>query len=214
MNNTPFVLNVGRQLGSGGREIGKALAKRYGIAYFDSEILQLAARESGFTPEVFHRNDEKKGFLSNIFGTFAGHLSGSGQAYYNNQLSEENLFRLQSEAIRKAAAQQSCVFIGRCADYVLREHPRKLDIFISATTEDRASRIALHDGISTQEALRRMEKGDASRANFYNFFSAKTWGAAASYDLCINSSVLGIERTVEFIARFAEARLGITPVER
>lgn len=203
-----FVINIGRQLGSGGRAIGHILAREFGIAYYDKEILELAAKESGFCKEVFERNDEHKNFFRSVFGNLVPFF-GSGGDFYDNQLSEESLFRLQSEAIRKAADERSCIFIGRCADYVLRDHPRSVNVFVAADASDRIDRICKARGVDEKAARRIMEQGDAKRAEFYNFYSPGRWGAAATYHLCINSSVLGIERTADFIKRFVERKLDL-----
>lgn len=202
----PFIINIGRSLGSGGRAIGHILAKEFDIAYYDREILNLAAKESGFCPEVFERSDEKNRFLrtlGNIIPFFGG-----GSTYYNNELSNENLFRLQSEAIRKAAADHSCIFIGRCADYVLRDFPRCVNVFITADMADRISSVVKRNGCTENEARSIIERGDKERADFYNFYSSGTWGAASTYHLCINSSVLGIDRTAEYIKQFIINKLG------
>lgn len=202
----PFIINIGRSLGSGGRAIGHILAKKFDIAYYDREILNLAAKESGFCPEVFERSDEKNRFLrtlGNIIPFFGG-----GSTYYNNELSNENLFRLQSEAIRKAAADHSCIFIGRCADYVLRDFPRCVNVFITADMADRISSVVKRNGCTENEARSIIERGDKERADFYNFYSSGTWGAASTYHLCINSSVLGIDRTAEYIKQFIIDKLG------
>mgnify|MGYP002677448950 FL=1 len=202
----PFIINIGRSLGSGGRAIGHILAKEFDIAYYDREILNLAAKESGFCPEVFERSDEKNRFLrtlGNIIPFFGG-----GSTYYNNELSNENLFRLQSEAIRKAAADHSCIFIGRCADYVLRDFPRCVNVFITADMADRISSVVKRNGCTEDEARSIIERGDKERADFYNFYSSGTWGAASTYHLCINSSVLGIDRTAEYIKQFIIDKLG------
>lgn len=202
----PFIINIGRSLGSGGRAIGHILAKEFNIAYYDREILNLAAKESGFCPEVFERSDEKNRFLrtlGNIIPFFGG-----GSTYYNNELSNENLFRLQSEAIRKAAADHSCIFIGRCADYVLRDFPRCVNVFITADMADRISSVVKRNGCTEDEARSIIERGDKERADFYNFYSSGTWGAASTYHLCINSSVLGIDRTAEYIKQFIIDKLG------
>ncbi len=203
----PFIINIGRSLGSGGRAIGHILAKEFNIAYYDREILNLAAKESGFCPEVFERSDEKNRFLrtlGNIIPFFGG-----GSTYYNNELSNENLFRLQSEAIRKAAADHSCIFIGRCADYVLRDFPRCVNVFITADMADRISSVVKRNGCTENEARSIIERGDKERADFYNFYSSGTWGAASTYHLCINSSVLGIDRTAEYIKQFIIDKLGL-----
>lgn len=201
----PFVINIGRSLGSGGRAIGHILAKEFGIAYYDREILNLAAQESGFCTEVFERNDEKNRFLRTLGNIIP--FIGGGTTYYNNELSNENLFRIQSEAIRKAAADHSCIFIGRCADYVLRNNPRCVNVFIAADMDDRIANVMKWNECSKEKAREIIEKGDSERADFYNFYSSGTWGSADTYHLCINSSVLGIEKTAEFIKEFVIKKL-------
>lgn len=204
---SPFVINIGRSLGSGGRAIGKLLAKEFGIDYYDREILALAAKESGFCAEVFEKSDEKNRFLRTLGNIIP--FVGGGSTYYNNELSNENLFRLQSDAIRKAASERSCIFIGRCADYVLREHPRCVNVFVTAAMDYRVSKVAEWENCSKEKALEIIEKGDDERASFYNFYSSGTWGAASTYHLCINSCVLGIEGTAHFIKEFVERKLNL-----
>lgn len=204
-NSEPFIINIGRSLGSGGRAIGHILAKDFGIAYYDREILNLAAKESGFCAEVFERNDEKNRFLRTLGNIIP--FIGGGATYYDNELSNENLFRIQSEAIRKAAADHSCIFIGRCADYVLRDNPRCVNVFITANMEDRIASVMKWNNCTAEKAQEIIEKGDSERANFYNFYSSGTWGAASTYHLCINSSVLGIEETAVLIKNFVIQKL-------
>ena len=201
----PFIINIGRSLGSGGRAIGHILAKDFGIAYYDREILNLAAKESGFCAEVFERNDEKNRFLRTLGNIIP--FIGGGATYYDNELSNENLFRIQSEAIRKAAADHSCIFIGRCADYVLRDNPRCVNVFITANMEDRIASVMKWNNCTAEKAQEIIEKGDSERASFYNFYSSGTWGAASTYHLCINSSVLGIEETAVLIKNFVVQNL-------
>ncbi|WP_337481853.1 cytidylate kinase-like family protein [Prevotellamassilia timonensis] len=201
----PFIINIGRSLGSGGRAIGHILAKDFGIAYYDREILNLAAKESGFCAEVFERNDEKNRFLRTLGNIIP--FIGGGATYYDNELSNENLFRIQSEAIRKAAADHSCIFIGRCADYVLRDNPRCVNVFITANMEDRIASVMKWNNCTAEKAQEIIEKGDSERASFYNFYSSGTWGAASTYHLCINSSVLGIEETAVLIKNFVIQKL-------
>ena len=202
-----FVINIGRQLGSGGRAIGHILAKELGAAYYDKEILALAAKDSGFCEQVFENSDEHKGFFRSFLSGVLPYV-GSSEEFYSNSISEENLFRLQSEAIRKAAADHSCVFIGRCADYVLRDFPRCVNVFIVADPKDRIERICRLNHVDEKAAQKLISKGDSQRADFYNFYSSGTWGAAATYHLCVNSSVLGVERTAELIKDFALKKLG------
>lgn len=217
VDNDKFIINVGRQLGSGGRQIGRLLAKEFGIAYFDKEILTLAAKESGFCEEIFQRNDEKIGFFNSmfgnvmpVFGSMEGDYYGNQMLFYGsqmNQMSDENLFRIQSDAIRKVASERSCIFIGRCADYVLRDFPRCVNVFVSADEEDRIARIMKLDNVTEKEARKMMAQGDSKRADFYNFYSSGEWGAAKTYHLCINSSILGIEGTASFIKEFVKRKL-------
>jgi cytidylate kinase len=200
-----FVINIGRQLGSGGRAIGQLLAKELGIGYYDKEILSLAARESGLSEEVFVTHDEHKGFFRSALANMFPFVSND---FYANTLSEENLFHLQSEVIRKAAADHSCIFIGRCADYVLRDVSRCVNVFISADNADRVERVCRLKDVTPAVAQKIIDRGDSQRADFYNFYTSGTWGAAATYHLCVNSSVLGLERTAALIKDFALKKLG------
>ncbi|WP_454891306.1 cytidylate kinase-like family protein [Alloprevotella tannerae] len=163
----PYVITIGRQLGSGGRRIGHLLAEKLGIKYFDREILTIAAHESGYDEAIFARKDEKKGFISHAWHSLSP-IIGAGD-YYVNQLSDEKLFKLQSDAIRKAAAKESCLFIGRAADYVLRDHAQLISIFISADLEERVRCICQRRNMTEKQARRLLESVDNKRADFYNF---------------------------------------------
>ena len=205
--NEKFVINIGRQLGSGGREIGEKLAAQFGIAFYDKELIQLASQESGLGKEFFEDVDEKKSH--SFFGGLLGLRTNiSNEVYVNNYLSNETFFKIQSDVIRKLAAEKSCLFVGRCADYILRDHPRCINVFITADEEDRVKRVARDQKLTAEKALEVIEKTDKKRAEYYNYYSNKVWGAAGSYHLCINSSVLGIDETVAFISRFIEQKLG------
>lgn len=206
-NNKNFVLNIGRQLGSGGHAIGTILAKEFGIKFYDKEVLDLAAQESGFSKYFFERDDEHRGFVKSLFNSIIPFTSNGDP--YGNQLSSESLFKFQSDAIKKAAEKESCVFVGRCADYVLRDHPRCVNIFISADMEDRVARLMQNLQVDAQEAEKRALEGDDKRASYYNYYSALTWGEAATYHICINSSVLGIEGTADFLKSFIVKKLGL-----
>ena len=206
MNNN-IIINVGRQLGCGGFEIAQRLAAEFNARLLDKELLDLAAKESGFCAEVFERNDEKNRFLRTLGNIIP--FIGGGATYYDNELSNENLFRIQSEAIRKAAADHSCIFIGRCADYVLRDNPRCVNVFITANMEDRIASVMKWNNCTAEKAQEIIEKGDSERASFYNFYSSGTWGAASTYHLCINSSVLGIEETAVLIKNFVIQKLNL-----
>ncbi len=203
-----FTITIGRQLGSGGREIGQKIATNLHIPVYDKELLQIASRESGLGKEFFEEMDEKKSH-SLIGGLLNMNSPFSDEFYLNYYLSNETLFKIQSDVIRNLAHKESCLFLGRCADYVLKDYPRCLNIFISADLEDRISRTAALRQVSEAKARETVIKTDKKRAEYYRFYSNKTWGAAESYHLCINSSVLGIDPTVEFILEFARRRFSL-----
>ena len=204
-----YVVNIGRQLGSGGREIGEKLAARLGIDFYDKELINLASEESGLCREFFEKADEKasQGIIGGLFGMRFPFIS-DGAIPATNCLSNDELFKVQSDVIRKLASEKSCLFVGRCADYILRENPRCVNIFISASSEDRIARLCEMHSITESAAEEMMNKADKRRSEYYNYYSFKTWGAAATYHLCIDSSVLGIEKTVDFLEEFVTLRLG------
>lgn len=200
----PLIITIGRQLASGGREIGKIIAKALNMPYYDKEILDCAARDSGFAPEFFERTDERKGFFQTLFSNNEP-LLGHATAFYQNQMSDDHLFRLQADAIRRIAAKHvGGVFIGRCADYVLRDYPNCLNIFISAELGARVETLMKREHIEREAAQKLLSKGDSRRADYYNYYASGKWGVAHNYDLCINASYLGIEGTVQFILDFIE----------
>ena len=204
------MINIGRQLGSGGKEIGEKLAARLGIDFYDKELIKLASEESGLCKEFFERADEKasQGIIGGLFGMRFPFIS-EGAIPSNNCLSNDALFKVQSDVIRRLAAEKSCVFVGRCADYILREHPRCVNVFISASKEVRLARICQLYRVDVEKAEEMMEKADKRRSEYYDYYSYKTWGAAATYHLCIDSSVLGVDETVRFIEEFVVKKLGL-----
>lgn len=203
-----FHITIGRQLGSGGREIGQKLASHLEIPFYDKELLRIASRESGLGKEFFEEMDEKKSH--SIFGGLLDLRTIHSDDFYGNYyLSNETLFKIQSDVIRNLAEKESCLFLGRCADYVLKDTPRCLNIFISANPEDRIMRTAALRQVSEAKAREIIIKTDKKRAEYYRFYSNKTWGAAESYHLCINSSVIGIEETTAFILRFLKQKFGL-----
>ena len=198
-----IIINVGRQLGSGGHDIGRMLALDFQAKYYDRELLNLAAKESGLSEKIFEQNDEKKGFFRGLLNLGAPHLS-SGN--FKPDLSQESLFQFQSEAIRKAAKENSCVFVGRCADYVLRDFPNTVNIFITASMKYRIDQIMNKQHLERDQARKFIEQKESDRAAYYNYYTGKKWGAAESYDLCIDSSVLGLMETEKIIAAFIRKR--------
>lgn len=202
-----IIINVGRQLGSGGHDIGRMLALDFGAKYYDRELLNLAAKESGLSERVFERNDERKSFLHTFL-----HLPNalSGESYTRQSFTQDSVFQFQSDAIRKAADEGSCVFVGRCADYVLREYNNVVNIFITASMDFRVQQVmAKQNFTSPLEARRFIEQRESRRADYYNYYTGKKWGHAASYDLCIDSSILGLVDTENFIAQFIRKRFGL-----
>jgi cytidylate kinase len=204
MNNQNLIINVGRQLGSGGRIIAKKLAEDFGCKFYDRELLNLAARESGFSEKVFEKHDEHKHTLLSVLHFHTPYVSDVN--FYHNCLSEESLFKFQSDAILTAAQEGNCVFVGRCADYILRDFERVVNIFITASDEDRIRRVSEREGLNVAAARKFIQNGDNCRSSYYNYYTGKTWGAAESYDLCINSSLLGIDDTELFIKEFIEKK--------
>lgn len=197
------IITIGRQYGSGGRTVGKKLAEQLGIAFYDKELINLASKESGICGEFFEKADEKtSGSLLKALAM--GFTMNNAIFQSNDYLSNESLFQIQSDVIRKVAAEGSCVLVGRCADYILRDNEDCMDVFVSASVEDRVRRTMEYNELPEKEALEYIHKADKSRASYYNYYTDKIWGAAESYDLCINSSVYGIDRTVEFIRSFIE----------
>lgn len=203
-----FVINMGRQLGSGGKSIGQIIARRLGVRLYDKELINLAARQSGLCHELFEKADEKQ--AKKMLGTLIGYLRApfaGDDGGVADVLSNDALFKIQSDVIRDLAARESCLFVGRCADYILREHPRAVNIFITAQADDRVRRIRARTGCSEDQARTMMERGDARRAAYYNYYTPRTWGEAATYHLCLDSSVLGDERSADLIVEFAARKL-------
>ncbi|WP_281670628.1 AAA family ATPase [Rikenella microfusus] len=207
METPRFVITIGRQFGSGGRELGRRLADLFGIPYYDKELISEASKESGLDPEYFEKADEQA--PGSLIRALTANLMMSGGAVgAENALAGENIFKFQSDVIREVARTGSCVIVGRCADYILRNEPVCISTFIYASDDDRISRVMRCHGAGTpKEALEMMRKTDKKRAGYYNFYTDRTWGAATTYNLCIDSSVLGIEKTAELLRDYVEERL-------
>ena len=191
-----IIITVGRQFGSGGKPVGDALSEKLGIPVYDNELITEAARQSGYSPEFFIRSDEKKHsfFLANLFG---------GNNYSRNMIGDAELFRIQSETIRDIAARGSAIFVGRASDYVLRDM-KPLSVFISATMESRIKFVCERDGVTPDEAVSIIDRRDRDRAKYYDFFTQRNWGVASNYDLCLNRSALGTQKTADLIIEFGK----------
>lgn len=204
-NNNNIIINIGRQVGSGGHIIAKQLAADFGCTLYDKELLNLAAKESGFSEKFFEENDEQRGFIQTLFGMHAPLISDNN--FYNNKFSQDGLFQFQSEAITKAADKGSCVFVGRAADYVLRTYPNVVNIFITANMKDRIKLVCQRLGCDEKDAKKLIIDKESERASYYNYYTGKKWGHSSSYDLCINSSYMGLEKTAKFIGDYIRMRL-------
>lgn len=194
-----LLITVGRQFGSGGYSVAKSIGERLGIKAYDKELLSAAAEESGFSRSIFERKDEKHSLfsMSNILSTVQN--MGGPRSY----MDDGSIHHIQALVIRSIAERESAVFVGRASDFVLKDmHP--LNVFITADMQDRLQRVSEREGISEDEAASLIAKRDKERASFYNFLTLGDWGVAGTYDLCVNSSHLGIEGTAELIIEFAK----------
>ena len=206
-NNKKIIINLGRQIGSGGRIIAKMLADDFKCGFYDRELLTIAAKESGFCEKFFEQNDEQKGFFHSLFHLHTP-LVGDG-SFYDNDFSQEGLFKFQSDTIRRLATEGSCQFVGRCADYVLRDFENVVNVFITANLSDRVSEICKRKECNEDAALKIIESGEKERSTYYNYYTGKKWGDSSSYDLCINTSLLGLEATEAYIKKFIQKVLNI-----
>lgn len=204
-----YVITIGRQYGSGGREIGRMLADALGIKYYDKELLTEAAKSSRVNQELFEAADERTpSFFSNLWSFNLGFNSG---AYLlgNTPLSDDSIYAAQCNVMKELAERSSCVIVGRSADYVLRNHPRLISIFIHASIEAKVRRIMGRNDCKTEnEAKALAAKKDKLRSSYYNFYTDKTWGDAASYDLSIDSSKLTSQQVCKIIIDYVNMRLG------
>ena len=203
-----YVITIGRQYGSGGREIGRLVADALGIKYYDKELLMESSKASGVKPEVFEAADERTpSFFSNIWSFNLGFNTGS-YLLGSSPISDEKIYAAQSNVMKTLAQNSSCLIVGRSADYVLRNHPGLISIFIHSSIEDRILRIMNRRGINSAEKAREIaEKQDKLRASYYNFYTDKVWGDAAGYDLSIDSSKLPADAVADFIVSYVKARL-------
>lgn len=203
-----FAICIGRQLGSGGRNVALAISKKMDIAFYDKEIITQAAKNSGLSPEYFEKADEKPSI--SLVGGFAGvHIPFFSGSYMDTEsyLGNNNLFKIQSRTIEALADKGPGVYVGRCADYILRDRPRLLTVFITATLEDRIARLSKLLSISDEEALARIRECDKKRAEYYNYYTFKKWGDSSSYDMCLSTSLFGEEETADLIVSICREKI-------
>jgi len=192
------IINVGRSFGSGGGFVAKAIGRELGIPVYDNELISKAAEESGYSKSVFEGGEKRRSLFSMSSFFASGRLPfGESSGYVNDDM----LFKIQSEVIRNIAEKGDAIIVGRCADYILRDLDC-LDVFVCAPMEFRIQRLMKNEGLKEDEAEELMRRKDRTREAYYNFYTFGAWGRADNYDLCVDSSILGIEGTADFIIDF------------
>ncbi|MDO4552046.1 MAG: cytidylate kinase-like family protein [Bacillota bacterium] len=199
------IITIARQYGSGGRHIGRLLAQSLGCPFYDKDLIRLAAEESGISSQLFLEADEKAA------GSFWNNLAANAHSYGARASAadmslNDRLFIIQSNIIKEVAEKGPCVIVGRCGDYVLRDHPRAVHIFIHGSEKDREARLVRFYGVKAEDAADVMHKMDKKRASYYNYYTGQKWGQAENYHLSVNSSILGVENTAEILQLFARLR--------
>lgn len=198
------VITIGRQFGSGGREIGEKVAEYFGITCYDKELLSRVSKESGFCEEMIQNHDERptNSFLYNlVMDTYS---FGYNSSSFVDMPISHKVFLAQFDTIKKIAEEGPCVLVGRCADYALADVDNVVNLFIYSDEESKTKRIMEKYDLSESKAKDMIIKKDKQRQSYYNYYSSKKWGRADSYDLCINSGVLGIDGTVKLIIQYIE----------
>ena len=193
-----IIINIGRQFGGGGLGVAMELGKKLGIPVYDKELITKAAQDSGFSAELFVQSDEKRRIfsLSSIFTSIYSSPA-------DNYMSDKGLFEIQCSTIQKIAEQGSAVIVGRCSDYVLRELDCTLNVFLTSPLSERVERICKRHDLTADKAESLILQKDKAREEYYNYYTFGNWGVTSTYDLCIDSSKLGIEGTADFIIDFA-----------
>lgn len=202
-----FIITIARGYGSGGRTIGKMLSERLDIPFWDRDLIKLASEESGINEALFGQSDEKTKsgvFTKKSVYTGGEKISPDKKAF----TSEENLFNFQAETIKRLAKEKSCIIVGRCADYVLRDMPNVIRVFVYADTDSCVKNVAEVKGITNEkEALKMIASTDKERAAYYKAHTGREWIDARNYDLCLNSGELGFEKCVDIISNYVKIRL-------
>ena len=193
------IITISREFGSGGHVVATSLSKKLGIPMYDSELITKAAEMSGFSTDFFKEKDEKR----NIF-PLSNYFSSSILGAPQNFLNSDALFKIQSSVIKDIASKESAVIVGRCSNYLLRDLDYVLDVFITAPMKTRIARVSERNSLDEEKAKELILKSDKKRETYYNYFTFGAWGAASDYDLCVDSSILGIDGTADFIIDFAK----------
>jgi CMP/dCMP kinase len=200
------VITIARQYGSGGHLIGEKLAKKFGVPFYDRELIALAAKESGMSEEVFERADERAA-NSLLYTLIMGNYSFlNGVPMANGMPVNDRLFLLQSKIIKNVARSGPCVILGRCADHILGNRKHYFHVFVFADKDTREQRVIQDYGIKPELAPSKLNKEDKQRSEYYNFYTNKKWGDMQNYNMTVDSGIFGIDGTVELIAQAAELR--------
>ncbi|MBQ9099627.1 MAG: cytidylate kinase-like family protein [Clostridia bacterium] len=208
-----LAITIGRQFGSGGREIGLRLGELLGIKVYDKELLTLAAEKKGINPDYLRRVDEKA--ASSLLYTLAMGASLHSARHLGVDVPiNDQLFITQTEIIKEIAEEDSAIFVGRCADYVLRNHPHRLSFFIYSDFESRVHHVMNGLGVARNEAESMINKNDKKRVNYYNFYTGKKWGKFDNYHMSLDSSLLGVEGTAQMMAQLVKIYLSETDEQR
>ena len=196
-----FTVTLTRGCGSGGRTIGKMLAERLGIPYYDKDLIKFASEESGINEALFSKADESKrnSLFKRYDRSFGDQLISPESGEFT---SDDNLFNYQARVIKQLADSEDCVIIGRCADYVLRDHPRVLRVFTHAPMDFCIEQVVRLYGVNEREAQRQIERIDRARSTYYRYYTGVEWDNARNYDLCLNTKELGFERCVDIIEHY------------
>ena len=203
---TNSVITIGRQFGSGGRYVGRLLAEKLEIPFYDKELLAEASKESGICEEIFEDHDEKP-TRSLLFSLVTGvQMRPDTNSMYMDMPLNHKMFLAQFDAIRRIASQGPCVIVGRCGDYVLRDMPNEISFFVKADMNSRVARAVHYYGVDPQKAEDTLRKADKRRASYYNYYATATWGDVNNYDLCVDTGAVGVEGAVDVMARFVELR--------
>lgn len=201
-----YIVTIGRQFGSGGRAIGEKLAKKLGIKFYDKELISIAAKESGMNPEIFKNVDETAA-NSLLYSLSMGLFSfGNGPLAMGDLPINDKLYMLQHDIIKEIATEEPCVIVGRCADYVLKENPHTISVFIHANMEYRKKRAIVVHNIDEKRAESIINKTDKTRSNYYSFYTGQKWGQTSNYDLCIDSSKLTDDQIVDLICAYVDIK--------
>ena len=194
-----LIINIGRQFGGGGLGVASELRRKLEIPVYDRELIAKAAQDSGFSAALFEQSDEKRRIFS-LSAIFTSIYSSPTENY----MSDKGLFEIQCETIRRIAGQGSAIIVGRCSDYILRDMDCILNVFLTSPLEERVKRICERHGLCEEKAEALILQKDKAREEYYNYYTFGNWGVASTYDLCIDSSILGIEGTADFIIDFAK----------